>query len=136
MIEKIYSQVDPTLILASILSAADQGRVDASGVEEILQVSVMRMPKDKKISPHSHLPTVRQTQGTQEAWIIISGQVAVTLYDLNQQPVHNSTLTPGTAMVLFRGGHTFTTLTDNVVLFEVKNGPYFGPALDSVKIDQ
>jgi len=72
--------------------------------------------------------------GTQEAWIVVSGQLQVQVFDTDDTFVEQLTLTAGQCMTLFRGGHTFTVLTDNTVIFEIKNGPYYGQQTDMKQI--
>ena len=131
----IKSKVTPTEILASVLTAGKAaGRVDASDENEILQVSTMTLPQGKVLKSHKHKPVKRATVGTQEAWLVVSGQLQAQVFDTNNEFVEEIILTAGQCMTLFRGGHTFTVLTDDTVIFEIKNGPYYGSAIDSEAI--
>ena len=136
MTRKIHSFIDPTQLLVSVvsLSSLTQDRTNASEEKEILQVSLMRLPEGKSIAPHRHLLVSRITEGTSEAWIVISGSVQAKIFDLDNSPVATVDLVTGDCMVLYRGGHSFTVMADNTVLYEVKNGPYYGAAADSEKI--
>jgi cupin fold WbuC family metalloprotein len=136
MTRKIHSFSDPLQLLASVLSLSSltQDRTNAAEEKEILQVSMMRLPEGKSIVPHRHLPQSRITQGTSEAWIVISGEVQATVFDFDSSPVATIDLVAGDCMVLYRGGHSFTVMSDNTVLYEIKNGPYYGAAADSEKI--
>jgi hypothetical protein len=43
-------------------------------------------------------------------------------------------LSAGDCMVLYRGGHNFTVVSADAVIYEIKNGPYYGAVFDSEKI--
>ena len=132
MIQQIFSATDQNTLLVSILDAGTvSGRVDGSGHEEILQVSAIALSAGREIRPHEHLPAQRNTVGTQEAWVVISGSLLVEVFDLDQSLIYSGCLTPGQCMVLYRGGHRFTVQEDHTVIYEIKNGPYRGPESDS-----
>ena len=132
MTQKIYSQKNPEVLLASILSVESvAARMNAADADEILQVSALRFPKYKHVKSHAHLPTRRTTVGTQEAWVVFSGRVLANVYDTDNRPVSQVTLAAGDCMVLYRGGHDLTVLDDDTVIFEIKNGPYYGPEHDA-----
>jgi len=135
MTQKIYSQGQPGTLLACVMSAADAaGRTDAADAEEILQASMMRLPTGKTIAPHCHLPQVRTTTGTCEAWVVVSGRLIAQVFDLDQALITSVGLTAGDCMILYRGGHNFTVVSADAVIYEIKNGPYNGPDADSEKI--
>jgi hypothetical protein len=135
MTQKIHSRSQPDTLLACVMSAADAaGRTDAADAEEILQASILRLPTGKTIAPHCHLPQVRTTTGTCEAWVVVSGRVVAQVFDLDQSLVATVGLTAGDCMILYRGGHNFTVVSVDAVIYEIKNGPYNGPKADSEKI--
>lgn len=132
---KVYSKCYPTQLLASVVSSSGPGREDASDAKEILQVSRLSLPQGKTILPHTHLPQVRTTHGTSEAWIVISGTLSAQIFDFDHNLVTTIDLGPGDCMVLYRGGHNFTVMSLDAVIYEIKNGPYNGPLADSEKIE-
>lgn len=132
---KVYSKLYPSQLLASVVSASGPGREDASDAKEILQVSRLNLPQGKTILPHKHLPQVRTTHGTSEAWVVISGALSAQIFDFDHVVVTTVDLGPGDCMVLYRGGHNFTVVSPDAVIYEIKNGPYNGPAADSEKIE-
>jgi hypothetical protein len=135
MTQKIYSQSEPNQLLACVMSAADAaGRTDAADADEILQASLLRLPHGKTIASHRHLPQVRTTTGTCEAWVVVSGRLVAQVFDLDQSLVTTVGLTAGDCMILYRGGHNFTVVSADTVIYEIKNGPYNGPETDSEKI--
>jgi mannose-6-phosphate isomerase-like protein (cupin superfamily) len=135
MLRQIHSKIYPDQLLASVVSTnTDVMRTDADGTEEILQVSLLKLPQSKTIQPHRHLPVVRTTHGTNEAWIVISGTLQAQVFDLDSSVVETVELGAGDCMVLYRGGHNFTALTHDALVYEIKNGPYYGSAVDSERI--
>ena len=44
--------------------------------------------------------------------------------------IYEETLESGDCIVLFSGAHSLECLTDDTLLYEFKNGPYFGPEKD------
>lgn len=135
MIQKIHSKLYPQMLLVSVLSAnSTESRVDAAGTDEILQASLLRLPKGKTIAPHKHLLQFRNTQGTCEAWVVISGSLQAQVFDLDNTVADTVTLSAGDCMVLYRGGHNFTVVSEDAVIYEIKNGPYYGAVFDSEKI--
>ena len=135
MTQKIYSRSQPDALLVCVMSAADAvGRTDAADADEILQASLLRLPHGKTIAPHRHLPQVRTTTGTCEAWVVVSGRLVAQVFDLDQALVATLGLTAGDCMILYRGGHNFTVVSEDAVIYEIKNGPYYGAVFDSEKI--
>jgi len=110
------------------------GRADAATADEILQVSAMSLKQGRRVNPHKHVATARQTIGTQESWVVLSGQVEVQLFDLDDTTVDTFVLEAGECMTTYRGGHTLEVL-DDAVIVEIKNGPYYGAQLDSQPIN-
>ena len=88
MINQIYSNVDPQLLIATVITNFEEaGRHDASTVDEILQVSALSLAKNKVVKSHMHKPIVRGTIGTQEAWIVISGSIRAEIFDNNKDKI-------------------------------------------------
>lgn len=135
MTQKIHSKIYPKILLVSVLSAnTTESRVDAAGTDEILQASLLRLPQGKTIAPHKHLLQFRNTQGTCEAWVVISGTLQAQVFDVDNTVADTVTLSAGDCMVLYRGGHNFTVISEDAVIYEIKNGPYYGAVFDSEKI--
>ena len=135
MINQIYSDVDPQLLIATVITNFEEaGRHDASTVDEILQVSALSLAKNKVVKSHMHKPVVRGTIGTQEAWIVISGSIRAEIFDTNKDKISENILMSGDCVVLYRGGHSMQVLEDDTVIYEIKNGTYLGAENDSQPI--
>lgn len=133
---KIYSKVNPDLLLHIIVRAEDftEGRKDVVNPNDFLQCALLNMPAGKTFKPHKHI----WKQGprkyiAQESWIVISGRVKCTLYDTDDTVIAEPVLGPGEASFTFEGGHTYEMLEQSRVL-EYKNGPYQGQEKDKVFI--
>jgi len=135
MNRKIFSRVDNKL-LVSVLDTRtmEANRVDSADQHEILQVAAMSLKQGRRVNPHKHLSTLRSTAGTQECWVVFSGQVEVELFDLDDTAIDTFVLEAGECMTTYRGGHALEVL-DDAVIVEIKNGPYYGAQLDSQPIN-
>jgi cupin fold WbuC family metalloprotein len=129
---KILSQAEPGRVLHVIVDAATpfDGRIDLSTPNEPIQVSAIAIPPGKKVNPHIHNP--RSQEGvtgapiTQECWIVLRGQIEVSLFDLDRKPLRQQSLSQGSILVTFYGGHSLEGAAEGAVIVECKNGPYLG----------
>lgn len=130
--KKIFSEVEKSLLLLTFSKKNDisEERLDLSPEEEFLQVSSKKLMKGTIFAPHKHLELERNINNTQEAWIIMSGKIRASFYDLDDSLILKEEFAEGDCIVSFRAGHGFEVLEDNTVLYEVKNGPYFGQKVD------
>ena len=101
-------------------------RHDLTDYNHFLQVSFLKLKKGKKVNPHSHLNNFKNTNISNECWLVISGRLKVKFYDIDDTFVHEDILNKGDLSILFQGGHELSVLTDNTKIFEIKNGPYLG----------
>ena len=135
--ERIYSKVDPSVLLHTIIRADDinENRLDVSNPEEFLQISVFQIHDGKTFRPHKHIPCEKVMTLPQESWIVISGSVSVFYYELDDTLMGEWVIGARDATVTFRGGHTYKALSDYTRIYEIKNGPYTGQAEDKVFIN-
>ncbi len=135
---KFYSKIKPSEILFSILRFNDikDQRTDISPENEFLQASGRVLKKDFKVKAHKHNNLKRETNITQEAWIVIKGEIYAKFYDLDDKFIYETNLTDGDCITIFRGGHELTVVKDNTYFYEFKNGPYYGVDADKVKINE
>ena len=134
--KKIYSKVDESLICCHVSkNDATQYRNDMSDTSEILQSSVRLLDEGTHVKPHKHLPIKKSTIGTQEAWIVIEGEILAKVYDIDDEHIHNISLISGDMMVFYRGGHELLA-TKETIFYELKTGPYYGYENDKKPINQ
>lgn len=132
----IYSRIEPTKVLHIIQRNRDvpDGRVDLVDPDQFIQVATIKQPQGKTFNPHRHIMQTRSgTYIPQESWVVISGLVKVTLYDLDNSVLHEDILEPGDCSITLEGGHNYKFLQDGLV-YEFKTGPYLGTERDKVMI--
>lgn len=97
---------------------------------EPLQASRLNYKAGSKFRIHHHIMNPRTIKKTQEAFIIISGKIAVDIYD-NNSTVWLGTLqaSKGDAVLVYRGGHGVRIIEDSI-LYEIKSGQYTEPSED------
>lgn len=131
---KIWSKVEPDKLLHLFFSNQHKSdcRTDLCSDDEYLQVACIAANAGQSYRSHQHITLNRKTDITQEVWIVVSGCARVTYYDLDGSILRKQPLFKGSCSVTFRGGHSYEILEDNTVIFEVKNGPYYGQKKDKV----
>ena len=132
---KIYSKLDPTKHLHTIFRYYDiDGRNEVADPNQFLQLATLRMKKGQTFKPHQHIwkPTPVDRIIAQESWVVIKGSVEVSFFDTNGQLLEKQIIRQGDCSMTFEGGHTYTILEDDTVVYEYKTGPYQGQALDKV----
>jgi mannose-6-phosphate isomerase-like protein (cupin superfamily) len=91
-----------------------------------LQVGHIVYPAGGAIARHMHLPVERHLVGTTEVLIVQQGRCEVDIYAQDRHLVTSCELGPGDILIAVGGGHGFRILED-VVLLEIKQGPYPSP---------
>lgn len=135
--EKIFSKQQPDKLLHVIVRKSDliPGRVEVVSEEHFIQCALLNMPKDKTFRPHKHIWKERTRNViAQESWIVIQGSVRCTFYDIDDQIIAEPILYPGDASFTLEGGHNYTILEDDTLVYEYKTGPYEGQELDKTFI--
>jgi len=134
--KKILSKINQDKLISTIIRKSDITgyRKDLSPESEFIQVSARKFEELIKVEPHKHFKLDRETDRTQETWIIIQGSVKAKIFDLDDQLLLEEDLFSGDCIVLFRGGHSLEVLEKNTIMYEVKNGPYFGKLNDKTNI--
>lgn len=90
-----------------------------------LQMGMIVYGAGEEIQRHMHLPIVREVHGTSECILVRQGACEIDIYGLQRQLLTSRSLVKGDIVLLLGGGHGFR-LTEDTVLFEVKQGPYAG----------
>ena len=62
--------------------------------------------------------------------MIIRGSVKVDYYDTDNKFLQNEILKSGDCTITLEGGHNYTSLSKDTLVYEFKTGPYFGFELD------
>ena len=129
---RVYSNAKKDLLLLSLIRKRDitYQRQDLSPASEFLQVSAKKITTSDFFQAHKHLECEKVANNTQESWVILDGKVLAKIYDIDNKLIYEETLESGDCIVLFSGAHSLECLTDDTLLYEFKNGPYFGPEKD------
>ena len=137
MPQLIYSKTQEGLLLLAInrRSEISEKRVDLCPEDQYLQICTKVMPKGLKFKPHKHNKLDRETDYTNEAWIILEGSVSATFWDIDDKKMLETTLSAGDCAVVFRAGHSFEVIEEGTILYEVKSGPYFGTEKDKTFLE-
>ena len=134
-----FSKVDPNKLLHVVVRKEDltPGRVEVVPEDNFIQCALLNMEKGKTFKPHRHIFKERTRNViAQESWIVVQGSVKCTFYDLDDSVLVEPVLNPGDASFTLEGGHTYTILEDNTLVYEYKTGPYEGQALDKIFLNE
>ena len=101
-----------------------------TGEGKFVQVATWNHPKGNRSIPHAHKEAERTATKTQEVVYVKSGKLKAEIYDDEGNFIDSTEMGEGDIAIIFSGGHSFTTLTDNTQVLEVKNGPYLGEEKD------
>ncbi len=134
---KIYSRSNPGVLLHVVnrIEHIKPERQDISHEGEFLQVSFFGGDSGKTFRPHAHVENIRQSNLTQESWVVVKGKVEATYYDLDDRIITKMILKTGDCTVTFRGGHNYKFLEDGSIIYEYKLGPYKGQEKDKRFLD-
>jgi len=129
-----YSKVNPQKIILTMIKKEDvtKNRQNLTPDSEFLQVGAKRTFTGDFFRPHKHLPCDKKATITQEAWVILNGKAKGVFYDIDDSYLCSIVLKDGDCVVIYNGGHSLEILEDNTLLYEFKNGPYFGVEKDKV----
>ena len=134
----IYSKVNPDKLLHIVVRKDDivSGRTEVVSEEHFIQCALLNMEKDKTFKPHKHIWKNRTRDViAQESWVVIQGKVRCTFFDIDDNIIEEPILKSGDASFTLEGGHTYTILEDETLVYEYKTGPYEGQELDKVFIN-
>ena len=92
-----------------------------------LQVGHVVYAGGTEIPRHVHLPIERHIVGSVEVLIVRRGRCAVDVYTHGRELVTTREMGVGDMLIAVGGGHGFRVLED-LVLLEIKQGPYPGSA--------
>lgn len=132
----LYSRINPTQILHIINRKRDipADRVDLVDADQFIQVATIKQPSGRNYNPHRHIMYPRsEVYITQESWVVITGMVKVTLYDLDNTVLHTDVLEAGDCSITLQGGHSYEFIQEGLV-YEFKTGPYLGVNHDKTMI--
>jgi hypothetical protein len=136
--EKFYSRVEPKLLLHIVyrLEEFKVGREEIIAPDQFIQCAALWMGKGKTFKPHKH--NIREVTDidriAQESWVVIKGEVIVTMYDTDDAILDRVVLHAGDASFTLRGGHNYLVTEDDTIVYEYKTGKYEGQLKDKTFI--
>lgn len=136
---QIYSKKEPSRLL-HLIFRFNQGNIDKLVRNEVtpsstfLQAMCFEIPKDMYFKAHKHNLQERQTAQTHEAFFIFRGAIELSIFDIDNALLEKTILREGDCSVIIDGAHSFKAL-EPTVLYEFKNGPYYGPEKDKTYIE-
>ena len=122
MVKNISIGDEVYAILASIDETKEGSEWFGNQIES-LQASRMKYPVGKSFRVHYHILNPRTIKRTQEAFIVISGRLAVDVYDNKAKFLGTIEAKAGEAILVYRGGHGVRILEDTVA-YEIKAGQF------------
>tara|TARA_B100000989_G_C19488092_1_gene448447 strand:- start:579 stop:989 length:411 start_codon:yes stop_codon:yes gene_type:complete len=133
-----YSKVKKNKLIYSHFKLSDfkNSREDFSPDNQYLQASCSNLSKDRVVKSHKHKLNKRLINITQEAWLVFKGAISAKFYDIDDSFISEIILKKGDCVILYNGGHDFKSLKKDTILYEFKNGPYYGPKKDRINIDK
>jgi len=137
-LQEILSKVDSSIVLAihmRFIDVSHKTKILTNSADPI-QINVRKIARGFHLDPHKHLNLERNGfNNTHELWIVINGKLLASIYDLDNSLLTEIEMSSGDLMLYRNGGHSFRVMNESCILYEIKNGPYFGSELDKSKID-
>lgn len=129
--EKIYSRIQPSILLHLIHRAEDftDGRLDLVPADNSMQLATISLSKGQTFKAHKHNYSPRITYTAQECWVVVKGKVRVFYYDMDDLPLGNFDLLPGDITCTLAASHNYESLEPSLV-YELKAGQYLGQVVD------
>ncbi len=134
---KIYSRSEKDKLLHILYKKEDfADRQDIVEPSEFIQVASIVLSNNQTFKPHKHIWKDSKITKViaQESWVVVKGKIKVEYYDLNNELLETFILTEGDSTITLYGGHNYTSLTDDSLVYEFKTGPYEGQANDKEPI--
>ena len=135
--ELIYSQIETGKLLHIIYRSSDFDKINKGqrynvvNPNEFIQMSALRLKDKQTFEPHRHVwKSGEKNVIAQESWVVIRGKVKCSFYDINNKLLSTPILNQGDCSITLFGGHTYTILKDDTLVYEYKTGPYKGQKFD------
>ena len=130
---KVYSKSDKHKLLHILYRKEDFfNRQDIIEPDQFIQVASLTLSKNQSFIPHKHIWKDVATNRViaQESWVVVRGKIKVDYYDLDDKFLDDFILSQGDCTITLLGGHNYTSLTDDALVYEFKTGPYEGQSND------
>jgi hypothetical protein len=134
----IYSRIQPKTLLHIIHTVTDfESRKELIAADNFMQAASIEFDASKTFLSHKHLDKQVSITSTiaQESWVIISGKVEASYFDIDDNFLEKTVLNAGDLSITLRGGHGYKFIEHSKV-YEFKSGPYLGQLLDKAFIQE
>lgn len=134
---EISSRVNPGELAHIIFRREDfLGRQNVVEPQAFLQVAALQLEQSESFRAHVHIWKSLPSSDSvaQESWVVISGEISVSLLDTDGSVLHDDVLGPGDCSITLMGGHRYVASEASLV-YEFKSGPYLGHEFDKVYVD-
>lgn len=101
--------------------------------EDALQIGLFRYGAGQRIQNHVHHVFPRTAEKTCEMLLVLRGRIRADIFTGRKELVESVEVGENELILLLDGGHGFEVLEPDTVIFEAKNGPYFGVERDKEK---
>ena len=102
--------------------------------DNFIQVGVWNYEAGEKLPAHYHTEFERKAYKTNESVLVLKGEIICNLYTKSGNLIKKLVINEGEMIAQFNEAHEYIIQKDSIVV-ETKNGPYFGPDKDRVRID-
>ena len=119
--------------LAIILKSTEEVEITTffSNPEDAMQIGLISTDIARGIPKHKHLDFERNLTSTSEFLLVRQGSCTINLWGTEEEEVQSFDLSVGDGVLLLGGVHSIDSQTKNLLLLEVKQGPYAG-SLDKI----
>jgi len=123
---KIYSKIDNKIKIGEIIKSKDLrlGTNFFTENNDYLQVGSVVNSEEFIVKPHFHTKNKRLIEKTQEVWILIKGKLNISFFDIDNSLLFSDIINDGDISILYNGGHSMKKKSKQMILYEVKNGPF------------
>ncbi len=131
--KEIYSKIEKNKLLHMIYYRSDiMGRQNIIPDNNFLQLASLKLEKGKSFTPHRHKWNKIEYDFAiaQESWVVVSGSVKVDYYDIDNSHIDSYVIKSGDCTITLEGGHNYTILDQDTLIYEFKTGPYKGIEFD------
>jgi hypothetical protein len=124
-------------VVATILNPKDYVQFASkkffSADTDSIQIGSLFFPMGSAVIPHVHLKR-ECGQDPMEILLVLYGATTVTVYDSNKRILEEIDISAQDILIQKRGGHGFSFSYGDVLMLEIKSGPYTGRGNDKEDI--
>ena len=132
-IEKVYYEDEHIASIIRPLLSKD-GLSFLTDEDDYIQVGIWNYKKDLTLPAHYHNEFSREALKTNAVVYVVKGDIDCNLFTEEGKHIKSVNIKEQELIVLFNAAHEYKINEDSIIV-ETKNGPYFGPEKDRVRIE-